>query len=77
MRCKEIVMRKEKNIRSEPTQFFDNRIMRIDQVVEMLGLSKDHIYRLVHQKKIPFRKKGNTLFFMSKEIFDWVDEGVT
>lgn len=57
-------------------KFFDNKILRVEQVAQILGFSKDHIYRLVNQKKIPFRKKGKTLFFMSQEIFDWVNDGV-
>lgn len=56
--------------------FFHNKILRVEQVATILGYSKDHVYRLVSQKKIPFRKKGKTLFFMSQEIFDWVNQGV-
>jgi excisionase family DNA binding protein len=55
---------------------FFNQILSVEQVAKVLGYSKDHIYRLVNQKKIPFRKKGKTLFFMSQEIFDWVNDGV-
>jgi excisionase family DNA binding protein len=71
-----IAMRKNRNVESVPNQFFENRILRVAQVAELLGYSKDHIYRLASQKKIPFRKKGKTLFFMSQEILDWVNEGV-
>lgn len=53
---------------------FENRILRIDQVAEMLGFSKSHIYVLVKQKELPSYKKGKTLFFMSEEIFDWIKE---
>jgi excisionase family DNA binding protein len=55
---------------------FEKSILRIDDVAVILGQSKSHIYRLTSQKKIPFRKKGKTLFFMSQEIFDWVNQGV-
>jgi excisionase family DNA binding protein len=55
---------------------FENKILRIDDVAKMLSLSKAHIYRLTSQKKIPFRKRGKTLFFMEHEIFDWVNQGV-
>lgn len=56
--------------------FFENQIMRVPEVAQMLSFSKDHVYRLVSQKKIPFRKKGKTLFFMSQEIREWIDQGV-
>lgn len=52
--------------------FFDNRILRVEQVADMMQFSKWHIYRLVNQNKIPFYKKGKTLFFMSEEILDWL-----
>jgi excisionase family DNA binding protein len=54
--------------------FFDNKIMRVEQVADMMSFSKWHIYRLVNQNKIPYYKKGKTLFFMSAEIFEWVKE---
>lgn len=53
-------------------KLFDNRILRVEQVAEMLQFSKWHIYRLVNQNKIPFYKKGKTLFFMSDEILEWL-----
>jgi excisionase family DNA binding protein len=59
---------------AENSKLFDNRILRVEQVAEMLQFSKWHIYRLVSQNKIPFKKKGKTLFFMSQEILDWVNE---
>ena len=53
---------------------FDNQILRVEQVAGMMQFSKWHIYRLVSQNKIPFYKKGKTLFFMSAEIFEWIKE---
>lgn len=69
-------MKKNKVKNTPPQLFFDNRIMRVEQVAETLGYSRDQIYKLVQKKKIPYRKRGNTLFFMSQEIFDWVNQGV-
>jgi excisionase family DNA binding protein len=59
---------------NQRTTFFDNQILRVEQVATMLQFSKWHIYRLVSQNKIPFKKKGKTLFFMSAEIRKWVEE---
>jgi excisionase family DNA binding protein len=61
---------------SQNKLLFEKSILRIDEVAVILGQSKSHVYRLTSQKKIPFRKKGRTLYFMSQEIFDWVNEGV-
>lgn len=54
---------------------FENKILRINDVVDILGYSKSHVYRLTSQNKIPFYKKGKTLFFMSQEIVQWVQQG--
>jgi excisionase family DNA binding protein len=59
----------------ENTPIFDNQILRVEQVAEMLQFSKWHVYRLVNQNKIPFYKKGKTLFFMKPEIIEWINEG--
>jgi excisionase family DNA binding protein len=67
-------MKKNKSVSSENLLFFDNKILRVEQVAEMLQFSKWHIYRLVNQDKIPFYKKGKTLFFMSAEILEWLQE---
>jgi excisionase family DNA binding protein len=63
-----------KNYKLKSELLFDNKILRVEQVAEMLQFSKWHIYRLVNQDKIPFYKKGKTLFFMSAEIFEWLQE---
>lgn len=68
-------MPKTAKVKSREIPIFDNKIMRVDQVAEMLQFSKWHIYRLVNQNKIPFYKKGKTLFFMSNEIIEWINEG--
>lgn len=66
-------MSKNKTVKSD--SLFDNRILRVEQVAEMLQFSKWHVYRLVSQKKIPFRKRGSALFFLRDEIFDWINNG--
>lgn len=67
-------MPKKAKVQSSPT-LFHNQILRIEEVAKILGHSKSTIYKLTSQKKIPFRKKGKTLYFMSQEIFDWVNNG--
>lgn len=61
---------------NSPAQpLFEKEIMRVKQVSELLEYSIWHVYRLVSQNKIPFHKKGKTLFFMRSEILDWVYQG--
>lgn len=69
-------MSKNKAVRLPKKEtFFDNQILRVEQVADMLQFSKWHIYRLVNQNKIPSYKKGKTLFFMKAEIIEWINEG--
>jgi excisionase family DNA binding protein len=57
----------------DESKLFDNRILRVKQVAQMLQFSEWHIYRLVNQNEIPFYKKGKTLFFYSDEILGWIE----
>jgi len=45
------------------------------KVAELLQLSKQTVYGLVNRKKIPFHKRGKKLYFLKKEIVDWVISG--
>jgi excisionase family DNA binding protein len=69
-----IAMHSQDNLKSRP-QIFDNQILKVPDVALILGFSKDHIYRLVGQKKLPCYKKGKTLFFMGREIREWIEKG--
>lgn len=73
----EIVMSKNRTVRSDQNYetIFENQILRVEQVADMLQFSKWHVYRLVNQNKIPFTKKGKTLFFMRNKIIEWINEG--
>jgi len=72
-----IAMSKIESVILDQKTLFEKPILRIDEVAAILRQSKSHVYRLTSQKKIPFRKKGKTLFFMSMEIFDWINHGDT
>ncbi|MBD5583589.1 MAG: helix-turn-helix domain-containing protein [Clostridia bacterium] len=53
----------------------DKEIMNLEEVVQLTGYSKSAIYKLVHQRKIPFYKSahgGRKLYFMRKDILDWM-----
>jgi excisionase family DNA binding protein len=49
-----------------------NNVMDIDDVSELTGYSKNTVYSLVKQRKIPFSKTGRKLFFERSKIEDWV-----
>ncbi|MBS2099943.1 helix-turn-helix transcriptional regulator [Carboxylicivirga linearis] len=49
--------------------------LSIDDLVDITGYKKNTLYRLVHDRKIPFRKPmhgGRKLVFIRTEIEDWM-----
>ena len=58
-----------------PTEFFDRRIWRAQDVAKFLQCSVGHVYNLVSDEKIPKRKKNGLLFFVPNEILNWILEG--
>ena len=49
--------------------------LSIDDLVDLTGYKKNTIYRLVHERKIPYRKPmhgGRKLVFLRPEIEDWM-----
>ena len=45
------------------------RVLSVDAVSEITGLAKNYIYKLIHQRKIPFYKPlGGRVFFKQEEI---------
>jgi len=45
--------------------------LTVDEVAAMLRLTPKGIYKMVHEKRIPFRKAGAQLLFDPKEIDEW------
>lgn len=47
-------------------------IMDINQAAAFTHYKKATIYSMVCQKKIPFKKKGNKLFFFKEDLRQWL-----
>jgi excisionase family DNA binding protein len=45
--------------------------LTVPEVASMLRLTPKGIYKMVHEKRIPFRKAGAQLLFDPKEIDEW------
>ncbi len=43
--------------------------------VEITGLSRHSIYRLVCERKIPHSKRGGRLYFNRKDLLEWIEKG--
>jgi excisionase family DNA binding protein len=48
------------------------KLMTIEQSAKFLSLSKQTIYGLVSNNKIPFHKRGKRLYFYDKELTQWI-----
>jgi excisionase family DNA binding protein len=47
----------------------------VTQLSNLLDLSVQTIYGLVHRNKIPYHKPGKKLYFLKSEIYAWVTNG--
>lgn len=62
-------LKKEENIK------FDDKVLSIDEVSKLLGLAKATIYSKASRKELPYIKRGKKLYFMEKEIIDYLKGG--
>lgn len=60
----------ENTIEIEPGE----RLIRIDEVVEIVPYSRMHLYRLMHAGKFPrqVRLGGNRVAWLESEVMKWV-----
>lgn len=47
----------------------------VKEAGELLRLSVQTVYGLVHTRQIPHSKKGNRLYFKKSELQQWMQEG--
>lgn len=46
----------------------------LNEALKVTGLSKSSIYKLTHERKIPFEKYGIKLVFSRRQLAEWVEE---
>lgn len=51
------------------------RILNLYDLSALLGKAPTTIYAMTSEKRIPFYKKGNKLYFFEDEIIRWIEEG--
>ena len=49
----------------------------MDDVSTLLGKSASTIYTMTSEKRIPYHKRGNKLYFFEDEIIGWIEQGGT
>ena len=52
----------------------DDGFLNMDQVADLLKLSKSHLYKLTASNEIPFKKTGKKLLFKKSEVLEWYDK---
>ncbi len=58
----------------EGPQLVTDDLMIIDEAATFLHLSKQRVYCLVSNRKIPFMKKSKRLYFSRKSLISWLEE---
>lgn len=59
----------------DPYEFFDNQVLTINEAARLLKFSPKTLYKLVREKKIPFKKVGTQFRFLHQQLTDWMKEG--
>ncbi|MAG34825.1 MAG: hypothetical protein CL878_01025 [Dehalococcoidia bacterium] len=54
-----------------------DRLITIGQASLIIGLATSTIYKMVHERRIPFVKLGSRLLFSEERIRRWVGENST
>lgn len=67
-------MSKTKGQNTDPRPLFSKEIWTIKDCAAYLQKSEAHVRRLKREKKLPFRKQG-TLYFIPREVREWMDQG--
>ena len=49
-----------------------DKLLDIEELAEFLGKSKVTVYGLKHDKKIPYIKQGNRIYFLKKDVMEWL-----
>jgi len=65
----EIIKQPNINVINEAQQ--QKEIMKLTDVAEMLGLSKQTLYGKTSRREIPFYKLGRSVYFKRDEIIAW------
>ena len=52
-------------------------LLSLEEVAALLGKSASTIYAMTSEKRIPYRKRGNKLYFFEDEVMQWIEQGGT
>ena len=52
-----------------------SNIMTLEEACQFIGKKQSTMYSLTSERRIPFRKRGNKLYFFKKELIEWIQSG--
>lgn len=52
-----------------------HKLLTLDEVAVLLNKSASTIYTMTSEKRIPYHKQGNKLYFFEDEIIRWIEQG--
>lgn len=52
-------------------------LLSLEEVAALLCKSASTIYAMTSEKRIPYRKRGNRLYFFEDEVMQWIEQGGT
>lgn len=55
-------------------QFFENKLLKLNEAAQYLSLSESYIRRLVARGEIPYVKVGRALRFSIASLNRWIEE---
>lgn len=50
-------------------------LLTVNEVAELIGKSVATVYSMTSERRIPFRKRGNKLYFFKTEVMEWIEKG--
>ena len=53
----------------------DDQMMTMDEACQFIGKKRSTMYSLTSERRIPYRKRGNKLYFFKKELMEWIQSG--
>ena len=59
---------------ASPTQD-DDQMMTMEEACQFIGKKRSTMYSLTSERRIPYRKRGNKLYFFKKELVEWIQSG--
>lgn len=53
----------------------EDQMMTLEEACQFIGKKRSTMYSLTSERRIPYRKRGNKLYFFKKELVEWIQSG--